>query len=144
MLKRAAMPKYKTLRATQREFSGAAQHVSLELRLTADEHHLLIALKDEETLKKTPEKESAKKIVKKVALIRASHPHSSMTFFMLIAPPTSKKVHNKPQGEPHVLGKTTTLSAMMERVGRVENKVAQVEERLSLLEGSCSTINGSI
>lgn len=43
----------------------------VDLRATTDKHNLLVGLKDEETLKKTTEKKSIKKVVEVVTVVRA-------------------------------------------------------------------------
>lgn len=69
MLKLDAKPLYKTLEASDEAFFGASKKVIVELRPTADEHHLLIWLKDERDPKRTLEKLSKKKVVKAVSII---------------------------------------------------------------------------
>lgn len=53
---------------TQQAFSEASKQVVVDLRSMTNEHHLLVGVKDEMTSKKTPEKRSMKKIVKKVVV----------------------------------------------------------------------------
>lgn len=93
-------------------------------------------------LEKTPENRSKKKVVEEVPNSESESSWSSMTSLMLISSPHQEKVDKKPKREAstHVTGTTTTLTAMMELLKRVENKVDRVEERLRLLEESCSTI----
>lgn len=54
------MPQYKSLRAAKQAFSEASMQVVVDLRPTANEHYLLVGLKDEVTSKKTPGKRSMK------------------------------------------------------------------------------------
>lgn len=62
------MLKWDTLRATQRAFSGIVKQVVVNLGPRADNHHLLVGLKDEMILKKTLERRSTKKIVEEVVV----------------------------------------------------------------------------
>lgn len=65
-----------------------------------------------------------------------------MTLFMLITPLHQKEYITRPKGREastHVMGITTILMAVMERLER-KRSADRVEERLNLLKGSCYTI----
>lgn len=56
------------LESLQRAISQAAKQVIVYLRPTTEDYHLLVRLKDEETLKKILEKKSTKKVVEEVSV----------------------------------------------------------------------------
>lgn len=58
---------------------------------TADGHHLPIWLKDEETLKRTPENKSKQKVVEELAISDRDYPQSFMMFSMFITPSHQKR-----------------------------------------------------
>lgn len=68
MLEFDAIPQYKNLIVAQQAFSGVPKEMIVELKPTAYEHHLLIRLKDDETLQKIPEKKSKRNVVEEIAL----------------------------------------------------------------------------
>lgn len=99
MFKRDSMLQYKTLRVAQRALSRVAKEVIAELRPATYEHHLLFGLKDKETPKKAPEKQSKKKkkVVDEVPI------NLSLEFndiFMLITPPHQKGYIRRPRERP--------------------------------------------
>lgn len=91
-------------------------------------------------MKKNLEKMSTKKVVEEVIVGENESPSEFDEAFDADYSVPLQKVHSKPKGEPSsdVLRITTILTALMDRLERVENKVDQVKERLSLVNESCS------
>lgn len=71
----------------------------VELRHTIDKYHLLIWLKDEETMKKTPEKKSKKKVGEEVVNneSESSSEFDDVFYADYFAPQI--KIHKKPKRE---------------------------------------------
>lgn len=63
------------------------QRGDCKLRPTVDELQFLFGLKDEETPKELLRRKVKRRLLRRLPSIRASHPRSWMTFFMLITPP---------------------------------------------------------
>lgn len=70
--------------------------------------------------------------------MRASRPQSLVTYLMLTTPSQASKGSSS-----HVLG-ITLLTPIMDRFERVETKVDLMDETLSLVEESCSSIRGVV